>query len=239
MGTKEKVLDLIEHTYQEKHAFMQSLTDAQRALVGTSQQWSAKDILAHVVVWQERVIDNHQAALRGVTPPTYDDFNHENELIFQAHRDDSWDDMRHKVENVHHKQVAWLQAMTEDDLTNPACFPWLNNRPLWGRVIGNSVIHPLLHFAEFYANHGQRDYATQLQESLVAPLLALSDSPAWRASTLYNLACYYSLAGLKDKAIAQLAEALPLDPNLIEWSKQDTDLNALRDDPAYQALYAG
>src|SRR5215471_12146480 len=32
-------------------------------------------------------------------------------------------------------------------------------------------------------------------------------------------------------------EALPLIPSLVEWSKQDTDLDSLRDIPAFQALY--
>ena len=36
---------------------------------------------------------------------------------------------------------------------------------------------------------------------------------------------------------AELAEALRLNPDLIEWSKQDSDLDSIRDDPAYQALY--
>lgn len=40
------------------------------------------------------------------------------------------------------------------------------------------------------------------------------------------------------RAIEELRKSLQLSPQLVEWSKQDTDLDSLRDDPAYQALYA-
>jgi hypothetical protein len=234
---KQQLLDLIGRAYQEKQAFMDMLTPEQRALAGTAEQWAPKDYLAHMLAWEERMVDNHEAALHGVAPPSYDDIDQANDEVFQAHRDMSWEDIRRKVDAVHQKLVAWLQAQTEDDLTDPARFPWLTNRTLWGRVVGNSVIHPLLHLAELYANYGQRDHATEMQESLVPSLLALSDAPRWHSTTLYNLACYYSLAGLKDKAIAKLGESFHIDSSLIEWSKEDPDLSALRDDPAYQALY--
>jgi hypothetical protein len=237
MGIKEKLLDLIERTYQEEQTFMQGLTDEQRSVVGTSEQWSAKDIVAHVIAWQSRMMDNHEAAAHGETHPTYDDFNHENELIFQAHRDHSWDDLRREADEIHHRMAAWFQGMSEDDLSDPARFAWLNGQPLWKRIIGNSVTHPLLHFAEYNAKHGQREHATHVQETIAPLLIALEDTPDQRGVTLYNLACYYALADLKDKALTNLAEALRLRPNLIEWSRQDPDLAALRDDPGYQALY--
>ena len=235
---KQELLDLIERAYEEKLAFMDMLTPEQRAMVGTPEQWSPKDYLAHMVIWEERLVDNHQAALQGVTPPSYGEIDHANDEIFQAHRELSWEDMRRKVDDIHHKVTAWLDTQTEDDLTDPARFPWQNNQTLWGRIAGNSVIHPLLHLAEQYAAYDQRDHATAMQEALVPPLMALSDTPRWRSATVYNLACYYALAGLKDKAIATLGEALQIDSSLVEWSKQDADLNSLRDDPAFQALYS-
>jgi hypothetical protein len=235
---KEQLFDLIERAYQEKLAFVESLTLEQRAMVGTSEQWSPKDFLAHTLVWEERFVDNHQAALQGVPLPLYGDTDPANDEIFQAHRDMPWEEVRRKVDDVHQKVTAWLQVQTEDDLTDPARFPWANNRALWGRLMGNSVIHPLLHLAELYATYGHVDQATEMQESFVPPLLALSDAPAWRSTTLYNLACYYALAGMKQKAIAQLGEAFQIDSSLVEWSKEDADLNSLRDDPAYQALYS-
>ncbi len=53
----------------------------------------------------------------------------------------------------------------------------------------------------------------------------------------YNLACQYSLLGTTAEAIRELQEALTLNPGLTDWSKQDPDLDAIRDEPEYQAIY--
>jgi len=68
---------------------------------------------------------------------------------------------------------------------------------------------------------------------------------AWRHLTprrsggeqcLYNLACHYALAGEKDKAITTLGQAFHLNPGLIEWSTHDSDLDSVRNEPAFQSL---
>ena len=38
-------------------------------------------------------------------------------------------------------------------------------------------------------------------------------------------------------SLAKLREALPLNPSLIEWSRQDTDLISLHQDPDFEALH--
>jgi hypothetical protein len=41
----------------------------------------------------------------------------------------------------------------------------------------------------------------------------------------------------REKAIAAVGEALPLIPRPAEWSREDPDLDGLRDLSAFQALY--
>ncbi len=54
---------------------------------------------------------------------------------------------------------------------------------------------------------------------------------------IYNQACFYTVNGWPEKALPLLPEALRLRPTLIEWSKHDSDLNALRTAPAFKALF--
>jgi tetratricopeptide (TPR) repeat protein len=49
----------------------------------------------------------------------------------------------------------------------------------------------------------------------------------------YNLACHYALAGETETAIKKLREALELNPELAEWSKEDSDLASIREEPGY------
>jgi predicted Zn-dependent protease len=84
---------------------------------------------------------------------------------------------------------------------------------------------------------GQGGYATKLQEEAAALLAELSENSSWQGIIRYNLACHYALIGETDRAIEGLREALLLNPELTEWSKQDSDLASIRDAPGYQALY--
>ena len=66
---------------------------------------------------------------------------------------------------------------------------------------------------------------------------SLDDSPRNHSLALYNLACFYATTGQHDRALSSLPEALQLNPDLIEWSKKDADLDSLRNDPAFGDLY--
>jgi C-terminal processing protease CtpA/Prc len=59
-----------------------------------------------------------------------------------------------------------------------------------------------------------------------------------RASALYDLACNYSLAGEKEKAIATLRDAFLAGYTDASHIQQDHDIDQIRDDPAYRKLYS-
>jgi tetratricopeptide (TPR) repeat protein len=52
----------------------------------------------------------------------------------------------------------------------------------------------------------------------------------------YNLACYLSLAGMKNRAIAHLSEALAIDPEYRALVEREPDFDPIRSDPEFQAL---
>lgn len=57
-----------------------------------------------------------------------------------------------------------------------------------------------------------------------------SDDPG----LLYNVACYEALAGRREDALEHLRRAFDLAPEKVrEWAAGDSDLDAIRDDPAF------
>jgi mannose-6-phosphate isomerase-like protein (cupin superfamily) len=56
------------------------------------------------------------------------------------------------------------------------------------------------------------------------------------AAPLYNLACCEALAGRKEDAIGHLQVAFERRPNLRDLAKEDTDLDPIRDEPAFREL---
>jgi tetratricopeptide (TPR) repeat protein len=53
------------------------------------------------------------------------------------------------------------------------------------------------------------------------------------AHVLYNTACFEALAGRRDDAIAHLREAVEHQPKAREWAAEDSDFDAIRDDPEF------
>ena len=53
---------------------------------------------------------------------------------------------------------------------------------------------------------------------------------------LYNLACYYSLAGEKEDALSWLGRAFRMDRDLLKLVAEETDFDPLRDDADFQHL---
>ena len=52
----------------------------------------------------------------------------------------------------------------------------------------------------------------------------------------FNLACYLALSGQKERALEELSVACGLDPRFRDHLEEEQDLNALRDDPRFDAL---
>jgi tetratricopeptide (TPR) repeat protein len=237
METKAKLVDLLQRAHKEERTFFASLSDDERSATGTPEHWSVKDVAAHLAEWKARMGQRLAAARRNETPPKYDDIDEANAEIFEQYRDQSWADVLKALECAHGELVEQTRAMPEGDLVDAERFPWQEGRPLWRSIVGSGYSHPVQHLAQLYLERGERDYATQIQETAAELLASLDDSPGWRGVTIYNLACHYALSGEREKAVEKLGEALQLNPDLTEWSKQDPDFASIREEPAYRSLY--
>lgn len=79
-----------------------------------------------------------------------------------------------------------------------------------------------------YARAGDYDRAIALVET------GLEEQPNHPA-LLYNLACYESLAGRHEEALAHLRQAVDLDRRTLAWAASDGDFEPIRNDPAFPA----
>ncbi len=239
MDVKRELLNLLQRAYEQEQTFVSNLSDEERSAAGTPDHWSARDLVAHIAAWKERIAQNLEAVAQGKAPVRYEDFDRINAEDFKAHRDRPWADVLAWSERAHTSLMRRIQAMSEDDLLDTEAFPWQNGRPLWRLIAGTEYTHPISHIAQYYADRGDTSRATEIQEEAADLLARLDDSPDWQGIVRYNLACHYSLSGQKERAIKGLREALRLNPDLTDWSKEDPDFAPIRQDPDYLALYAG
>ena len=91
--------------------------------------------------------------------------------------------------------------------------------------------------ARFYLDRGDAERAAKImEESTRKRLSAPAGKPSDRGDAFYDLACFYSQAGLADKALENLEKAFPLNPALKAYSLNDSDLDPLRGDARFQAM---
>jgi tetratricopeptide (TPR) repeat protein len=236
---KSALIDLLDKARAQTREFEDRLSQAERVAVGEPNHWSVKDVKAHIIVWNDRLAAQLEAAARGERPEQVQDFDEANRQIFEANRARSWEDLLNYEGEVYSRLVAAVNALSEEILDDPDGLEWTNGRPLWWRISFTAFYHALDHLSHLYLEWGDGDLAGQLQEQIAVNMGALDDSQSWQGISRYNLACFYARNTRPEPALELLRHALQLNPGLVDWSKEDADLDSLRGLPAYQALYEG
>jgi tetratricopeptide (TPR) repeat protein len=234
---KMLLLDLLRQARETEMDFVDALSNGQRARTGTLEDWSAKDTISHIAAWKGRMADNLLAVSEGRPPTGTGDLDRENALFFETYRDVTWEEVLSVADGAFQRILAQVEALGEQELVSRETFHWQGERPLWRLIVGNGYIHPIAHLAEFHRNQGNREQAAQMIGEMASSMAGMDDGRTWQGAVKYNLACHYSLLGAAAEAIRELQEALALNPGLTDWSKQDPDLDAIRGEPDYLAIY--
>jgi tetratricopeptide (TPR) repeat protein len=90
-------------------------------------------------------------------------------------------------------------------------------------------VHVLLAMGWCYKRCDQLDLAIRSLEKALA-------LETHEGLTLYNLACYWSLAGNKDRALRYLADAFEVDPDYRYMVDDEEDFDPVRHEPEFLAL---
>jgi tetratricopeptide (TPR) repeat protein len=238
MDLKTSLSQLFDQIDQAELDYIDSLTPAERQASGQIDAWAPKETLAHMAVWQDRLAQNIDAAFHGGELQHYENYLELNDRDFEANRLKSWDNCLDNAGQCRSALRQLFDSLDEAGLQRLDILPWQEGRPIWKLFVGNIVDHPVSHLCMLYNARGDHEKALCLQEQTSRALAGLDPDPRWQGNVRYNLACVYALSGQKEKAILELNEAFKLNPGLMEWSKQDTDLDSLRQEPSFLALYA-
>jgi tetratricopeptide (TPR) repeat protein len=223
------LLEVIDLAREREQTLVDSLDAGARRAVGTVERWAPKDHFVHLAVWAAYQARRLEAVATGnpPTPPA------DNDAVFLEHRDDPWetiwaDLMRALVDNA----TAVMRVSDEKLVALDQ-----NGRSLFSLTLSNTYLHPIAHVAQIYEERGDSASAEREQQEAVATIARLFGKGDHYANAVYNLGCYYALRGRSADAIAQVREALAVNPKLADLAKEDVDLVSLHDVPEYQALY--
>lgn len=231
---KQKMLDLFQETHNELDRLAENLSDAEKKRKGELDRWSASDLLSHLTFWGNHFNNQMEAAQKGEhVPGAGDYFLLLNDGVFIRNVDKPFDETRQMEADAFRRTMEILKTMDSDDLNNPEKYEFLNKRPIIDRALGTEGWHITQHLSEFYVSTGEMDKAIGLQETFTYKLRAF---PGWKANAVYNLACFYSQQNMLEEAVRNLETAFKERPELIEWSKKDTDLEPIRNSREYRDL---
>jgi uncharacterized protein (TIGR03083 family) len=147
--TGPQLLAEIEAERKRLEANLAGLNDAEMVEPGVCGDWSVKDILAHLVAWEQLFLGWYAAGRRGETSKTpAPDLNWRqldilNRRIYEQHRDDPLDDVRAAFATSYRDFVATVRAIPEEDLFAPNRFAWTGHWTQVAFVRGNSSSHYL------------------------------------------------------------------------------------------------
>ena len=139
MGKRLRKQELLSEIQRERSSLDDTL-----ALLSTRQMtkagvtrggWSVKDILAHLVEWQQMNLGWYAAGLRGETPAmpapgyTLRDLPRLNAMIYRKHHRRSLQAVLRDYRLYHERVVALIEALPDADLVTLQRFSWTG--PSW------------------------------------------------------------------------------------------------------------
>ncbi len=223
------LLDLLRQMRLDQASFLQELSAAERDAFGTPERWSAKDHIAHMTFWRQRLVLKLTAVLRQEPQPVFAPYEQLNPQVFEQQRERPWSDILSESEQAYDDLTACIQQLSEEDLTAFHRFDWIPNQwPLYTSIMGFCYEHAQQHLALYYLDRADLPRATRIYKTWANRIVQTEAPEAMKGMVLYNLACFYATHAQEAQASTTLPQALTLAPFLTEFSLTDPDLSTLR-----------
>jgi len=145
--TKQDIYNDIEVERKKLYDALTKLTEEQMELPGACEIWSVKDILSHLVDWEQRCLRWYRAGLKGEVLKTPDEnynwrqlpeLNHE---IYLKHKDFSLEDVQKHFRESFEEIKSAIDGMTDEALFTPGFYVWTRKSPLRNFIYANTSSH--------------------------------------------------------------------------------------------------
>jgi hypothetical protein len=241
LAMNPRILALLHFARQQELELVAGLSEDARNATGTPDSWAAKDFLVNMLRWKELQTQKLVAAQRGEIPPVWKDMEvvHQiNSQTFAHYQNHTFQEVVDEAEHVFHALIAQVERMSEEELNDPTYYAWQEGDPLRGELLGNGLGFPCHQLTTCALQQGNTPFAFRLQAALIEEIRQSTLPPEDVAGYIYDAACVYAMHDQPEQALQLLPEAFRLKPTLLEWARHDTDLDSLRANPAFQAIFA-
>ena len=147
--TKENLIEALENAHA---AFLEALAGVsvdEMCQPKTIGDWSVKDIMAHLSLWESQTIQLLFQAKQGAKPTTLHfkkfDETQQNDLWYQQSKERSFDRVWEDFSNIRDQTIQRLESFSDKEISQPGFFPWLKNSSLGQLVFDYVVEHEKEH----------------------------------------------------------------------------------------------
>lgn len=119
-------LKKIDSAWKQLNASYEGLPDSDLLASGVTGNWSMKDIIAHVTLWEEEALKHAPIVLAGGKPPkystTYGGIDAFNAKMTKQRRNLSLDEVLQQRDETHHRLVEFIKTVPEDQIARETKF---------------------------------------------------------------------------------------------------------------------
>ncbi len=151
MNMKAHILAALREKFNDWEALLASLTEAQLTDPRFPDNWSVKDILAHVWAWQQRTLARIEGAAQNHEPqfppwpanidPEAEDVNQLNAWIYESNRNQPWVTVYQNWRTGFLRLLELSETISERDLLDESRYQWINGYPLAFVLVGTYDHH--------------------------------------------------------------------------------------------------
>jgi predicted enzyme related to lactoylglutathione lyase len=145
--TKEELLESIRISREKLNNKFSKLTPEQMVWPGSMDDWSVKDILMHLVDWEQRFIHWYHQGLRGEKPQTpapgmtWRDLPKLNQMGYEKHKDEPLEFVLAQYEKSHQEIYKLVESMQEKEIFEKNHYAWTGKYPLLIWIDANTASH--------------------------------------------------------------------------------------------------
>lgn len=144
---KEGILTRIQTERRRLEKNLENLTNQEMVLPGVIGEWSVKDILAHLIDWEQRFLSWYQAGLRGEVPQTpapglnWGELDKLNQMIYEKHKDRTLASVRDEFNASYQQVLRTVSDIPEADIFPVGRFAWTGKGNLASYILANTANH--------------------------------------------------------------------------------------------------
>jgi hypothetical protein len=152
---QDEILDALEDQREKFLEAIDGLKEDQLAEPGVVGEWSVKDIMFHLTMWEAELVKLLWQAAQGVQPTTVHfgktPVDELNAAWSGLSRTRSLDQVIDDFAGVRKQTSRRVSAFKDQDLKDAQRFPWLKGHPLWEWIAEDSFKHEAEHTAQILA----------------------------------------------------------------------------------------